>query len=139
VSNFQIEHLERLAAETDTVPAVNQIEVHPYLTNEAARSYGREHGIATEAWSPIAKGAVLDDPTITEKVGKTPAQVVLRWHLQRGDIVFPKSVTPSRMKENFEIFDFELGSEDMDAITALDRGEVGRTGAHPDKFDRVPS
>jgi 2,5-diketo-D-gluconate reductase A len=142
VSNFQVEHLERLAAETDTVPAVNQIEVHPYLTNEAVRSYGREHGIATEAWSPIAQGAVLDDPTITDiagKVGKTPAQVVLRWHLQRSDIVFPKSVTPSRMKENFEIFDFELGSEDMEAISALDRSEEGRTGAHPDTFAYVPS
>jgi 2,5-diketo-D-gluconate reductase A len=100
VSNFQVEHLRRLAAETDTVPAVNQIEVHPYLTNETVRTYGR---------------------------------------VQRGDIVFPKSVTPSRIKENFEIFDFELISEDMDAITALDRGEEGRTGAHPDKFDYVPS
>ena len=142
VSNFQIEHLERLASETEVVPAVNQIEVHPYLTNEAVRSYGREHGIATEAWSPIAKGRVLDDPTITEiakKVGKTPAQVVLRWHIQRGDIVFPKSVTPSRMKENFEIFDFELGSEDMESITALDRGEEGRTGPHPDTFAYVPA
>jgi 2,5-diketo-D-gluconate reductase A len=141
VSNFQIDHLERLAAETETVPAVNQIEVHPYLTNEAVRSYDREHGIATEAWSPIAQGAVLEDPTITEvaeKVGKTAAQVVLRWHIQRGDIVFPKSVTPSRMKENFGLFDFELGSEDMDEITALDRGERGRTGPHPDKFDHVP-
>ena len=142
VSNFQIEHLERLASETDTVPAVNQIEVHPYLTNEVVRSYGQEHGIATEAWSPIAQGAVLEDPTISEiaeKVGKTPAQVVLRWHIQRSDIVFPKSVTPSRMKDNFELFDFELGSEDMDAITTLDRGEEGRTGAHPDTFDYVPS
>jgi 2,5-diketo-D-gluconate reductase A len=142
VSNFQVEHLEQLAAETETVPAVNQIEVHPYLTNEAVRSYGREHGIATEAWSPIARGAVLDDPTITgiaERVGKTPAQVVLRWHIQRGDIVFPKSVTPSRMKENFEVFDFELGSEDMEEISALDRGEDGRVGPHPDKFDMVPS
>ena len=142
VSNFQIEHLEQLAAETDTVPAVNQIEVHPYLTNDAVRSYGREHGIATEAWSPIARGAVLDDSTITEiaeKVGKTPAQVVLRWHIQRSDIVFPKSVTPSRMKENFENFDFELASEDMEAITALDRSEEGRVGPHPDKFDMVPS
>ena len=142
VSNFQIEHLERLAAETDTVPAVNQIEVHPYLTNEAVRSYGREHGIATEAWSPIAQGGVLEDPTITriaEEVGKTPAQVVLRWHIQRGDIVFPKSVTPSRMRENFELFDIELGTEDMEAISALDRGEDGRTGPHPDKFDHVPS
>ena len=142
VSNFQIHHLERLASDTDTVPAVNQIEVHPYLTNDAVRSYGREQGIATEAWSPIARGAVLDDSTITEiaeKVGKTPAQVVLRWHIQRSDIVFPKSVTPSRMKENFEIFDFELASEDMEAITALDRSEDGRVGPHPDKFDMVPS
>jgi 2,5-diketo-D-gluconate reductase A len=142
VSNFQVEHLERLAAETETVPAVNQIEVHPYLTNDAVRSYGQEHGIATEAWSPIAQGAVLDDPTITEiaeKTGKTPAQVVLRWHIQRSDIVFPKSVTPSRMKENFELFDFELGSEDMDAISALDWGEEGRTGPHPDTFDYVPN
>jgi 2,5-diketo-D-gluconate reductase A len=142
VSNFQVKHLERLASESDTVPAVNQIEVHPYFTNEAVRSYGREHGIATEAWSPIAQGGVLEDPTITEianRVGRTPAQVVLRWHLKRGDIVFPKSVTPSRMKENFELFDFELKSDDLDAITALDRGEEGRTGAHPDKFDMVPS
>jgi 2,5-diketo-D-gluconate reductase A len=142
VSNFQIEHLERLAADTDTMPAVNQIEVQPYFTNEAVRSYGREHGIATEAWSPIAQGAVLEDPTINqiaEEVGKTSAQVVLRWHIQRGDIVFPKSVTPSRMRENFELFDFELASEDMNSITALDRGEEGRTGPHPDRFDYVPS
>ena len=142
VSNFQVEHLERLAAETNTVPAVNQIEVHPYLTNEAVRGYGREHRIATEAWSPIAQGGVLEDPTITriaEEIGKTPAQVVLRWHIQRGDIVFPKSVTPSRMKENFELFDFELDSEDMEAISTLDRGEQGRTGPHPDKFDHVPN
>jgi 2,5-diketo-D-gluconate reductase A len=142
VSNFQIEHLERLAAKTDSAPAVNQIEVHPYLTNEAVRSYGREHGILTEAWSPIAQGGVLDDSTIiqiAEEVGKTPAQVVLRWHVQRGDIVFPKSVTPPRMKENFELFDFELDFVDMNAITALDRGEEGRTGPHPDQFDYVPS
>ena len=142
VSNFQIEHLERLAAETDIVPAVNQIEAHPYFTNDAVREYGQEHGMATEAWSPIAQGGVLEDSTITriaDKVGKTPAQVVLRWHIQRGDIVFPKSVTPSRMKENFEIFDFELGSEETEAITALDRGEEGRTGAHPDTFAYVPA
>ena len=134
VSNFQIEHLEQLAAETDTVPAVNQIEVHPYFTNEAVREYDREHGIATEAWSPIAHGKVLEDPTITQianRVGKTPAQVVLRWHIERGDIVLPKSVTPSRMKENFELFDFKLEPSDMHTITALDRGENGRTGPHP--------
>ena len=142
VSNFQIEHLERLAAETDTVPAVNQIEVHPYFANNDVRGYGQEHGIVTEAWSPIAQGAVLDDPTIAriaEKVGKSTAQVVLRWHIQRGDIIFPKSVTPSRMKENFELFDFELAPDDMDAISGLDQGEDGRTGPHPDVFDYVPS
>ncbi len=141
VSNFQIEHLEQLAAETDTVPAVNQIEVHPYFTNEAVREYGREHGILTEAWSPIAQGGVLEDSTITriaDKVGKTPAQVVLRWHIQRGDIIFPKSVTPSRMKENFELFDFELEPDDVDEISALDRGEDGRTGPNPDTFAYVP-
>ncbi len=141
VSNFQVEHLEKLAAETDVVPAVNQIEVHPYFTNEAVRTYGREHGIVTEAWSPIAQGGVLEDATITriaEKVGKTPAQVVLRWHIERGDIVFPKSVTPSRMRENFELFDFELEPGDVDEISALDRGEDGRTGPNPDTFAHVP-
>ncbi len=141
VSNFQVPHLERLAAETEVVPAVNQIEVHPYLTNEAVRAYGQAHGVVTEAWSPIAQGKVLDDPTITEiadTVGRTPAQVVLRWHIQRGDIVFPKSVTPSRMKENFELFDFELSPSDVDKLSALDQGEAGRTGAHPDTFDYIP-
>jgi 2,5-diketo-D-gluconate reductase A len=142
VSNFQIEHLERLASETETVPAVNQIEVHPYFTNEAVRGYGREHGIVTQAWSPIAQGGVLEDPAIAqiaEKMGKTPAQVVLRWHIQRGDIIFPKSVTPSRMEENFDLFDFELDPSDMEEITGLDRGEDGRTGPHPDTFAHVPS
>ncbi len=141
VSNFQVEHLKRLAAETDTVPSVNQIEVHPYFTNEAVREYGKDHGIATEAWSPIAQAEVLDDPTIAQiadNIGKTPAQVVLRWHIQRGDIVFPKSVTPSRMRENFELFDFELDPGDMDEISALDQGESGRTGPNPDTFAHVP-
>jgi 2,5-diketo-D-gluconate reductase A len=141
VSNFQSDHLEQLAAETETVPAVNQIEVHPYFTNDAVREYGQEHGIATEAWSPIAQGGVLEDSTITqiaEKVGKTPAQVVLRWHIQLGHIIFPKSVTPSRMQENFELFDFELESGDMDEISVLDRGEDGRTGPNPDTFAYVP-
>jgi 2,5-diketo-D-gluconate reductase A len=141
VSNFQVEHLERLAAETDTVPAVNQIEVHPYFTNEAVREYGRDHGIATEAWSPIAQGEVLDHTVITriaDNIGKTPAQVVLRWHIQRGDIVFPKSVTPSRMRENFELFDFELDPGEMEEISALDQDESGRTGPNPDTFAHVP-
>jgi 2,5-diketo-D-gluconate reductase A len=141
VSNFQPEHLDRLANESAVVPAVNQIEVHPYFTNEKVRAYGREHGIATEAWSPIAQGKVLGDPVIeriADAVGRSPAQVVLRWHIQRGDIVFPKSVSPERMKSNFELFDFELGSADMDAISALDQGEPGRTGPNPDKFDYIP-
>ena len=141
VSNFQVTHLERLAAETGTVPAVNQIEVHPYFTNEQVRAYGAEHGIATEAWSPIAQGGVLDDPVITavaEKVGRTPAQVTLRWHIQRGDIIFPKSTTPARITENFALFDFELSQQDVDAISALDKGEGGRTGPDPDEFDYIP-
>ena len=141
VSNFQVPHLERLAAETDVVPAVNQIEVHPYVLNDEVRAYGQEHGILTEAWSPIAQGKVLDDPVvveIAEAVGRTPAQAVLRWHVQRGDIVFPKSTTPSRMRENFEIFDFELDEQQMKALSSLDRGEQGRTGPNPDTFDHVP-
>jgi 2,5-diketo-D-gluconate reductase A len=141
VSNFQPAHLDRLADETDTVPAVNQIEVHPYFTNEAVRAYGRDHGIVTEAWSPIAQGKVLDDPVINRIAdgrGKSPAQVVLRWHIQRGDIVFPKSVSPERMKSNFEIFDFDLDGSEMSAISALDKGESGRTGPNPDTFSYVP-
>jgi 2,5-diketo-D-gluconate reductase A len=141
VSNFQIGHLERLAAETDVVPAVNQVEVHPYFSNDAVRAYGQDHQIATEAWSPIAQGKVLGDPAITQiaaKIGRTPAQVVLRWHLQRGDIVFPKSATPSRMQENFELFDFELGPADLGSISALDRGEPGRIGPTPDTFALIP-
>ncbi|BBY02377.1 aldo/keto reductase [Mycobacterium seoulense] len=141
VSNFQVAHLDRLAKETDTVPSVNQIELHPYFGNTKVRAYGREHGIATEAWAPIAQGKVLGDPVINriaDARGKSAAQVVLRWHIQRGDIVFPKSVTPERVKENFELFDFELDDSDMDAISALDKGEAGRNGPNPDKFDYVP-
>ena len=141
VSNFQPAHLDRLADETDTVPAVNQIEVHPYFANEQVRAYGRDHGIVTEAWSPIAQGEVLDDPVINRIAngrGKSPAQVVLRWHIQRGDIVFPKSISPDRMKSNFELFDFDLDGSEMDAISALDKGESGRTGPNPDTFSYVP-
>lgn len=141
VSNFQPAHLQRLATEADVVPAVNQVEVHPYLTNEAVRTYGTEHGIATEAWSPIAQGGVLDDPVILKvarRVDRSPAQTVLRWHIQRGDIIFPKSTTPARIIENFALFDFELAPADVDAITALDKGEEGRTGPNPDEFDVIP-
>ena len=141
VSNFEPAHLDRLAAETGTVPSVNQVEAHPYFTNDEVRAYGGEHGIVTEAWSPIAQGAVLDDETIVkiaERLGRTPAQVTLRWHLQRGDVVFPKSTSPERMAENFALFDFELDDADVRAITALDKGESGRTGPNPDRFDYVP-
>ena len=139
MSNFQPHHLRRLHDETEVVPAVNQIEVHPYLTQDEVRAFCAEHQIAIEAWSPIAQGKVLDDPTITriaERDGKTPAQVVLRWHIERGDIVFPKSVTPERIAENIDIFDFELSGADVEAITALNRDE--RTGPDPDTFDLVP-
>jgi 2,5-diketo-D-gluconate reductase A len=139
VSNFQPHHLQRLVRETTVVPAVNQIEIHPYFTQEDVRAFDREHGIATEAWSPIAQGEVLDDPTIgriAERLGRTPAQVTLRWHIQRGDIVFPKSVTPARIAENFAIFDFELTDEDMAAITGLHRN--GRRGPNPDEFNWIP-
>ncbi|WP_041292582.1 aldo/keto reductase [Kineococcus radiotolerans] len=142
VSNFQVNHLQRLAQEATVVPAVNQIEVHPYFGNEEVRRHCGEHQIGVEAWSPIAQGKVLDDPTVTavaNRLGKSPAQVVLRWHVERGDIVFPKSVTPSRMEENFALFDFELTEEDLALISALDKGEAGRTGPNPDTFDYVPS
>jgi 2,5-diketo-D-gluconate reductase A len=141
VSNFQVEHLERLAAEGDVVPAVNQIELHPYLLNDEVHTYGQAHDIATQAWSPIAQGNVLDDPAIVgiaDRLGKSPAQVVLRWHIERGNIVFPKSVTPERIKENFELFDFQLEPDDVATIDALDQGEAGRTGPNPDTFAYVP-
>jgi 2,5-diketo-D-gluconate reductase A len=139
VSNFNAHHLRKLHGETEVIPAVNQIEVHPYLAQDELRAFNAQHQIATEVWSPIAQGKVLDDPTIVrvaERHGKTPAQVTLRWHLQRGDIVFPKSVTRSRVEENFDLFDFELSGTDMTDITGLDKGE--RTGPDPDTFDYVP-
>jgi 2,5-diketo-D-gluconate reductase A len=142
VSNFQVAHLERLAAESDVVPAVNQVELQPYFHNADVDAYGRAHGIATEAWAPIAQGKVLDDAVlapIAEKYGKSPAQVVLRWHIQRGNIIFPKSTTPSRIRENFELFDFELEDADVLTIDALDKGEAGRDGPNPDAFDYVPA
>jgi 2,5-diketo-D-gluconate reductase A len=138
VSNFQVDHLERLASETDTVPAVNQIELYPYFQNREVTAHCEEHGIAVEAWSPLAQGEILEDATIGEigeKLGRTPAQVVLRWHIQRGFIVFPKSVTPERIRENFQLFDFELDESDVARIDELDRGEAGRDGPHPDRFD----
>ncbi|GAA4842830.1 aldo/keto reductase [Actinomycetospora corticicola] len=138
VSNFQDHHLERLFSETETVPAVNQIELHPHMQQLAMRSFDERHGIATEAWSPIGQGkGVIDEPAIegiAKKHDKTGAQVTLRWHIQLGNIVFPKSVTPSRIQENFDIFDFELNDEEMSAIGELERAE--RIGPDPDQFDR---
>jgi 2,5-diketo-D-gluconate reductase A len=139
VSNFHAPHLRRLFAETEIRPAVNQIEIHPYLAQDELRAFDAEHEIVTEAWSPIAQGKVLDDPAVVrvaERYGKTPAQVVLRWHVQRGDVVFPKSVTRSRMEENVALFDFELDGDSMGDLSALDRNE--RTGPDPDTFDYVP-
>ena len=139
VSNFQPHHLRRLHGECEITPAINQIECHPYLTQDDVRAFCAEYQIAIEAWSPLAQGLVLDDPTIVsiaKAVGKTPAQVVLRWHIERGDIVFPKSVTPARIKENIDVFGFELSGEEVEAITALNRNQ--RTGPDPDKFDWIP-
>jgi 2,5-diketo-D-gluconate reductase A len=136
VSNFQPTHLRRLLDEGLTLPAVNQIELHPALQQATLRAFHTEHGIATEAWSPLAQGEVLDAPQITEaaeKHGKSPAQIVLRWHLQLGNIVIPKSVTPKRIRENIEVFDFELDGDDLAAITGLERGH--RTGPDPDTFN----
>lgn len=135
VSNFHVHHLERLARETDTVPALNQVELHPRLQQNALRSYHDEHGIATEAWSPLARGHFLGDPPlvrIAARYGVTAAQVVIRWHLQRGTIVIPKSVTPERIRENMSVFEFQLDDEDMAAIATLETGE--RTGTDPDNL-----
>jgi 2,5-diketo-D-gluconate reductase A len=142
VSNFQIEHLRQLMNEADVVPAVDQIELHPYFQNRTVARFCEEHGIAIEAWSPIAQGDVLDDPVVrqlADETGGTPAQVVLRWHIQKGYIVFPKSTTPERIKENFRVTDIELSGHQMEQIDELDRGENGRRGPHPDQFAYVPS
>jgi len=141
VSNFEPAHLQRIVDETGLVPVVNQIEVHPYCTNEAARAASLSHGTKVEAWSPIAQGGVLDDPVIGKVAaahGKTPSQVTLRWHVERGDIVFPKSMRRERMQENFGIFDFSLREEEIQQISALDKGEKGRTGPNPNTFDYIP-
>jgi 2,5-diketo-D-gluconate reductase A len=140
VSNFNPHHLRKLFAGSEVTPTVNQIEVHPYLAQDDVRAFNADHEIITEAWAPIAKGKVVGDATINriaEKYGKTPAQVTLRWHVQRGDVVFPKSVTRSRVEENFDIFDFELDGTDMGDISGLNRDE--RTGPDPDTFNYIPS
>src|SRR3984885_10005503 len=138
VSNFQPHHLRRLHGETEIIPAVDQIEVNPYLTQDEVRAFCFEHQMAVEAWSPLGRGNVLADPeigVIAKRAAKTPAQAVLRWHLQRGDIVFPKSVTPERIRENIDLFDFGLSAEEVETISALNRNE--RTGPDPDTFDAI--
>jgi 2,5-diketo-D-gluconate reductase A len=137
VSNFQPAHLERIIRETGETPAINQVELHPYLQQHGLRREHDELGIVTEAWSPLAQGKVLDDPAIEQIAqahAKTPGQVVIRWHLQLGNVVIPKSVTPQRIEENLDVFDFELSAAEMQAIEALDAGE--RTGPDPDTFVR---
>lgn len=136
VSNFQPEHLQRLIDNSDVVPAVNQVELHPQLQQAELRAFHARHGIATEAWSPLAQGAVLKDPVVTGiagRLGRTPAQVILRWHLQIGNVVIPKSVTPERIRQNIDVFDFALSDADVAAITALDNGT--RIGPDPDTFN----
>lgn len=137
VCNFNVEHLERIIAECEIVPVVNQVECHPYLQQNELKDFCDQHHIYLEAWSPLMQGGkVLQDPVITkiaEKHQRTPAQVVLRWHLQANHIVIPKTVTPSRMEQNFSVFDFELTSDDMKAIKALDRYE--RTGPEPNEMN----
>src|SRR5437764_2238077 len=135
VSNFMVEHLERVTDASGVVPTVNQIELHPRLQQEELRRYHSEHGILTEAWSPLGKGMLLHEDVIEQiasKHGRTPAQVILRWHLQLGNVVIPKSVTPERIEQNFQLFDFELSGEDMNAIESLDSGD--RTGPDPERF-----
>ncbi|TGZ14983.1 oxidoreductase [Streptomyces sp. S816] len=136
VSNFQPGHLRRLLEDATLTPAVNQIELHPGLQQAELRAFHAEHAIATEAWSPLAQGAVLGEPVIAglaARYGRSPAQIVIRWHLQLGNIVIPKSVTPARIRENFDVFGFTLTAEEMRALAALDRGL--RTGPHPDELN----
>ncbi|WP_069812370.1 aldo/keto reductase [Streptomyces sp. TP-A0874] len=139
VSNFPEQQLRRLLEETSVVPAVNQIELHPQFQQPEMRAFNTEHGIATEAWSPLGQGkGLLDTPLLAElgaKHGRTAAQIVLRWHLQVGNIVIPKSVTPSRIRENFDVFGFELDAEDMAGVASLHTGN--RLGPDPAVFDIV--
>ena len=140
VSNFEPHHLDLILASGNVKPAVNQVESHPFMHNTAVHVYDGRHGIATEAWSPLARGAVNHDAVLAgigAAHGKTATQVAIRWALQRGDIVIPKASTAERQKENLDVFDFELSDEEIAAIITLDRGEAGRTGIHPDKMDRM--
>lgn len=135
VSNFLPEHIERISQATGVMPVNNQIELHPQFMNRASADYCRQHGIAVTAWSPLARGRVFDTPqvtTVAQQLGVTPAQAVLRWHIQLGNVVIPKSVTPARIAANLDIDSFELSSQQMELISSLDQGEAGRSGKHPD-------
>lgn len=140
VSNFEKHHLTKLVEESDTIPMVNQVQVHPYFPNNELRAFNAEHGIVTEAWAPLARGTILTDPVVAEiarECATSASRVVLRWGFQRGDVLFPKASSVSRQQENMEIFDFELSAEQMARLDGLDRGEEGRTGLHPDVMDRL--
>lgn len=146
VSNFEPHHLEVLLEQSSVVPMVNQIESHPYLLNQEVHDFDDKHSITTEAWSPLARGRAASDDRLSEIAREvseqaerdvSAAQVALRWALQRGDVIFPKSVTPERQRANMMLFDFELTDQQMAAVAALDEGEEGRTGAHPDVMDRL--
>lgn len=135
VSNFQPNHLQKIIDETGRTPAVNQIEVHPYFANNDVRAFNKEHGIVTEAWSPLGRGTYFDDPVIVDqskRLGRTPAQIMLRWAIERGDVVFPKASSRERIKENMDIFDWQLDEAATRALNGLDKGEAGRRGSHPD-------
>ncbi len=135
VSNFLPEHIERISQATGVMPVNNQIELHPQFMNRPSADYCRQHGIAVTAWSPLARGRVFDTPqvtTVAQQLGVTPAQAVLRWHIQLGNVVIPKSVTPARIAANLDIDGFELSSQQMELISSLDQGEAGRSGKHPD-------
>lgn len=139
VSNFQPEHLERIVEATGVTPAVNQIEVHPYFANNQVREFSKNMGVAVEAWSPLGKGDEFSDPALielAERLGRSVPQVILRWHLQRGDIAIPKSDNPERAQQNLQVFDWELTADDVATIDALDQGEAGRRSPHPDDFGK---
>lgn len=140
VSNYQPQHLKVILDHADIHPHVNQIEIHPYLHNDTVRAFHRTHNIATQAWSPLARGRIFDDPVLTPIANAhevSVAQVALRWAIQRGDIVFPKASTPHRQAQNLDVFGFELTKDEMQTISTCDRGEAGRTGSHPDTMDRL--
>lgn len=135
VSNFLPEHIEHISQATGVMPVNNQIELHPQFMNRSSADYCRQYGIAVTAWSPLARGRVFDAPqvtTVAQQLGVTPAQAVLRWHIQLGNVVIPKSVTPARIAANLDIDSFELSSQQMELISSLDQGEAGRSGKHPD-------